>query len=256
MRPRPSRKASTGSRYRRGEFSPVSKTALAIRHVHFEDLGAFDGVLRRHGYAVGYCDAGIDDVGGVDPLMPDLLIVLGGPIGAYQEPLYPFLGRELALLERRLAAARPTLGICLGAQLMARALGARVYAACAKEIGWSELQLSPAGRNGPLRHFAEGPVLHWHGDTFDLPDGAEHLASTEICPNQAFGLGRHVLACQFHPEISGHGFERWLVGHAVELAATAGVSPTALRRDTESFAPAAAARGDVCLSEWLGALPA
>ena len=233
----------------------MSKTAIAIRHVHFEDLGAFDRVLRRHGYAVGYCDAGIDDIGNVDPLAPDLLIVLGGPIGAHEESLYPFLGPELALLEHRLAAARPTLGICLGAQLIARALGARVYRARVKEIGWSELQLSHAGRSGPLRHFAGIPVLHWHSDTFDLPEGAELLASTEICPNQAFGLGRHVLACQFHPEISGHGFERWLVGHAVELAATAGVSPAALRRDTGRFAPQAALRGEACLSEWLGALP-
>ena len=128
----------------------MSKTAIAIRHVHFEDLGAFDRVLRRHGYAVGYCDAGIDDIGNVDPLAPDLLIVLGGPIGAHEESLYPFLGPELALLEHRLAAARPTLGICLGAQLIARALGARVYRARVKEIGWSELQLSHAGRSGPL----------------------------------------------------------------------------------------------------------
>ena len=231
----------------------MSKTAIAIRHVHFEDLGAFDRVLRRHGYAVGYCDAGIDDVGSVDPLAHDLVIVLGGPIGAYEETTYPFLAQEIALLKRRLAAARPTIGICLGAQLMARALGARVSRARVKEIGWSERQLSHAGRSGPLRHFAGIPVLHWHSDTFDLPEGAELLASTEICSNQAFALGRHVFACQFHPEVSGHGFEHWLVGHAVELAA-AGVSPAALRCDSERLAPASAARGEACLSEWLGGL--
>ena len=222
----------------------MSKTAIAIRHVHFEDLGAFDRVLRRHGYAVGHCDAGIDDVGNVDPVAPDLVILLGGPISAYEESLYPFLRHEIALLERRLGAARPTLGICLGA---------RVYPAPAKEIGWGELQMSEAGRAGPLRHLAGVPVLHWHGDTFDLPEGAKLLASTEICSNQAFALGRHVFASQFHPEVSGHGFEHWLVGHAVELAA-AGVSPTALRRDTERLAPASAARGEACLSEWLGGL--
>ena len=176
----------------------MSKTAIAVRHIPFEDLGTFGDVLRRHGYAARYCDAGIDDIGGLDPLVPDLIIGLGGPIGAYQERAYPFLAQELALLERRLAAARPTLGICLGAQLMARALGARVYPAPAKEIGWGELQLSEAGRNGPLRHFTGVPVLHWHGDTFDLPQGAELLASTEICPNQAFSFGRQALACQFH----------------------------------------------------------
>jgi GMP synthase (glutamine-hydrolysing) len=232
----------------------VTKTAIAIRHVHFEDLGAFDDLLRRHGYAVRYCEAGVDNIGGVDPLAPDLIVVLGGPIGAYEELAYPFLGQELALLERRLTAARPTLGICLGAQLIARALGAQVYPAPAKEIGWDELQLSEAGRNGPLGHFTGVPVLHWHSDTFDLPPGAELLASTKICPNQAFGLGHQVLACQFHPEISGRGFERWLVGHAVEIAGVPGISPAALRRDTERLAPQAARRGEACLSEWLAAL--
>jgi GMP synthase (glutamine-hydrolysing) len=208
-------------------------------------------VLRRHGYAVCYCDAVVDDIDAVDPLAPDLSVVLGGPIGAHQELAYPFLGRELALLERRLAAARPTLGICLGAQLIARALGAWVYPAPEKEIGWGEVQLTEAGRNGPLRHFAGVPVLHWHGDTFDLPDEAGLLASTEICPNQAFSFGRHALACQFHPEISDLGFERWLVGHAVEIAAAPGTSPAALRRDMERFAPKSASRGESCLSEWL-----
>jgi GMP synthase (glutamine-hydrolysing) len=232
----------------------MTKTVIAIRHVHFEDLGAFDDVLRRHGYAVRYCDACIDDIGVVDPLAPDLIVVLGGPIGTYQELTYPFLGQELALLERRLTAARPTLGICLGAQLMARALGARVYPGRAKEIGWAELQLSEAGRTGSLRHFAGVPVLHWHGDTFDLPEGARLLASTEMCPNQAFSLGRHALACQFHPEITANGFERWLIGHAVEIAGTQAISPGLLRRDTERFAPQAAPRGEACLSEWLAAL--
>jgi len=232
----------------------VSRTAVAIRHVYFEDLGAFDDVLRRHGYDLRYCDIGTDDVSGVDPLAPDLLIVLGGPLGAYQELDYPFLGYELALLERRLAAAQPTLGICLGAQLMARALGARVYPASAKEIGWSELQISEPGRAGPLRHLAGVPVLHWHGDTFDLPEGAELLASTEICPNQAFSFGHYALACQFHPEITDLGFERWLIGHAVEIAAARGISPAALRRDTKRFAPQAARSGEACLSEWLATL--
>ena len=82
----------------------MTKTAIAIRHVHFEDLGAFDDVLPRHDYAVRYCDVGIDDIGGLDSVPPDLIIVLGGPIGAYHELTYPFLGQELALLERRVAA--------------------------------------------------------------------------------------------------------------------------------------------------------
>ena len=113
--------------------------------------------------------------------------------------------------------------------------------------------MSEAGRAGPLRHLAGVPVLHWHGDTFDLPEGAELLASTKICPNQAFRLGRQTLACQFHPEISGRGFERWLVGHAVELTAVPDISPVALRRDTLRLAYKSASCGEACLSEWLAA---
>ena len=120
-------------------------------------------MLRRHGYDLRYCDIGIDNVGEVDPLTPDLFVVLGSPISAYQELTYPFLGEELALLERRLTAQRPTLGFCLGAQLMARALGARVYPARAKKIGWAELQLSEAGRTGGVAPFNRraGSTLAW-----------------------------------------------------------------------------------------------
>ena len=227
-----------------------ARTAAAIRHVHLEDLGAFAQPIEAAGYAIRLHDAGVDDLRALDALAADLVVVLGGPIGAYEEDAYPFLRDEIGLLERRLAAGRPTLGICLGAQLMARALGARVYPGPAKEIGWAPIALTEAGRSGPLRHLGDDPVLHWHGDTFDLPQGAERLASTAICANQAFAWGRNALAFQFHPEAEAQGFERWLIGHAVEIAA-AGVSVPGLRADTARFAEAAAALGRACLAEWL-----
>jgi GMP synthase (glutamine-hydrolysing) len=133
---------------------------------------------------------------------------------------------------------------------MARALGARVYAGPAKEIGWKPVTLTDAGRAGPLRHLDPGPVLHWHGDTFDLPDGAQRLASTDACLNQAFAIGRHALAFQFHPEADGRCFERWLVGHAIEIAA-AGLSVAALRACTARFATIAVENGRHCIREWL-----
>ena len=180
-----------------------SKTALAIRHVPFEDLGTLAAVLADHGYAIAYKVAGIDTLAAIDPAGPDLLIVLGGPIGAYEEDAYPFVLDELRLLERRLATDLPTLGICLGAQLMTRALGARVYPGPQKEIGWSPLTLTEAGSRSCLRCLSpeRTPVLHWHGDTFDLPDGATRLASTEVCENQAFSWGSRALALQFHAEV-------------------------------------------------------
>jgi GMP synthase (glutamine-hydrolysing) len=231
----------------------VTKHALAIRHVHFEDLGTFAPVLAAHGYEIVYADVGLDDLAAIREAAVDLLIVLGGPIGAYEEEHYPFLTAELALIGRRLKANRPILGLCLGAQLMARALGADVKPGPAKEIGWGPVTLTEAGLAGPLRHLGSEPVLHWHGDAFTLPDGAERLAATEICPNQAFSIGPNVLAFQFHPEAAVEGFERWLIGHAVEIAGVH-LSPDILRRETLLYGPSAAERGRKVIAEWLEGL--
>ena len=231
------------------------KKAIAIRHVGFEDLGSFVPPLRDAGYEIAYLDAGMDDIAHGAGSDPDLLIILGGPIGAYEKVDYPFLKTELDILERRLAADRPTLGICLGAQLMARALGSRVYPGPAKEIGWAPLQLTDAGRAGPLRHLGDHPVLHWHGDTFDLPTGCDRLASTTLCQNQAFARGTSLLGLQFHPELLGVFIERWLIGHAAELAG-AGISRTSIRRDTTTFAFGLEERSVSLLRDWLATIVA
>lgn len=228
-------------------------TVVVLRHVHFEDLGAFAAPIAAAGYQVHTLDAGLDEMRPAEAA--DLLVVLGGPVGAYEGHLYPFLDEELAILRDRLAAGRPTLGVCLGAQLMAAALGARVAPGSAKEIGWAPVELTEAGRGGPLRHLAGAPVLHCHGDAFELPPGAERLASTPLCAHQAFAVGRHALGFQFHPEADGSGFERWLIGHAAEIAGVPGLSVPALRADAMRFGPAAGAAGQRCLAEWLGGLP-
>ncbi|MDE0343474.1 MAG: glutamine amidotransferase [Deltaproteobacteria bacterium] len=227
------------------------RRTVVIRHVAFEDLGSFAGPLAERGCRIQYLEAGPD---GFDPAADaDLLVVLGGPIGAGDDGQYPFLAEEVRVIERRLAVDRPTLGICLGAQLMARALGARVYGAGRKEIGWGPLSLSEAGAASALALLAppHASVLHWHGDTFDLPRGALHLASTEVCENQAFGWGERALALQFHPEVTAAGLERWFIGHTLEIETTPDISVAQLRDATRRFAPALERQGPEFFRRWL-----
>ncbi|CAL95148.1 glutamine amidotransferase [Azoarcus olearius] len=228
------------------------KKCIALRHVAFEDLGVFEPVLHQAGYQIDYRQAGIDRIGAAEAAEADLLVILGGPIGVYETEAYPFVADEIELARARLASGKPLLGICLGAQLIAAAAGARVYPGPAKEIGWSALTLSAAGRDSVLAPLgAPGvAVLHWHGDTFDLPEGATLLASTPLTPHQAFQLGEAVLALQFHPEADPAGIERWLIGHACELA-HARVSLAALRADTERYGAACATAAATLLRDWL-----
>jgi GMP synthase (glutamine-hydrolysing) len=232
------------------------KTVLALRHVAFEDLGTLAPILREHGALIRYVEAGCDDLNRLDPRGPDLLVILGGPIGVNDAGLYPFLRDELVFIERRLAAGRPTLGICLGAQLIAHALGARIYPAAHKELGWAPLTLTESGRRSCLRFVApeETPVLHWHGDTFDLPAGAEHLAATDLCPHQAFSWGAATLALQFHLEVVAVEVERWLIGHTLELATTPGVTVPGLRAETRLWGARLERQARQCLESWLASL--
>ena len=230
----------------------ANRTVQAVRHVGFEDLGSFAVPLQEAGYFIEYLDAAEADLGSLDPLPADLLVILGGPIGVYEHEAYPVISKELSLLQTRLAADRPTLGICLGAQLMAAALGARVYPG-PKEIGWSALDLTQAGDHSPLVVLRGAPVLHWHGDTFDLPQGCELLASTDICRHQAFSRGPNLLALQFHAEPVALKFEHWLLGHAGELAASK-IDPVALRAEAVRYAGALESNARAMLGQWLAGL--
>lgn len=227
--------------------------ALAIRHIAFEDLGTLETALNRHQVAMTYVDAGVDDLAQIDPLAPDVLISLGGPIGAYDEHDYPFLRDELRLLEKRLLADRATLGICLGAQLIARALGARVYPGPQVEFGWAPLLLSAAGQASPLSALAgdKTSMFHWHGDTFDLPPDATHLAATSMYTNQAFSWGTGTLAMQFHPEVTARGLERWWIGHAEAIRRHPGASILQLRQDARHYATRLATQAMACWHAWL-----
>lgn len=227
--------------------------ARVLRHVPFEHLGVLGPLLEQRRVAIETIDVPTAGLARLDALDSDLLIVLGGPIGAGDGADFPFLDAEIEHLERRLAARMPTLGICLGAQLMARALGARVRPAPRREIGWAPVALTAAGQSGCLGHLGhDSPtVLHWHGDNADLPAGAERLAYTDACPNQAFAWGDHALGLQFHLEARPADIEAWLVGHVVEIGQTRGVSVAGLRGDTARFGPTLAARAPAVFDDWL-----
>ena len=229
------------------------KQCLALRHVHFEDLGLLAAPLRRRGYEVRYVDTPVEALGLGEAINADLLIVLGGPVGANDDKRYPWLANELKAIAGRLASRRPTLGICLGAQLMAASLGAAVVKASDVEIGWGAVDLTDAGRASPLAVLEGLPVLHWHRDRFERPGGAVTLASTSLCPHQAFGVGRHALALQFHIEADPARFENWLVANAAELTAH-GLDPVALRRATVLHGAAMADVSSRMIGAWLEGL--
>ncbi len=163
-----------------------TKVVNVIRHLAFEDLAGFASILQVHGYYINYIEAADfalspDGLLQMDALSDDLLVILGGPISVNDAAMFPFIESEIELLKRRIKADKPTLGICLGAQLIASALGASVYPGEEKEIGWYDLTLTVAGRHSALRYLGSEhcSMLHWHGETFDLPESAVLLASSE-----------------------------------------------------------------------------
>jgi len=229
-------------------FDEFPDTVYAIQHLAFEDLGAWEDTFYQLGLRVRYFEAGVDDLTQAFE-HTGLTVILGGPIGVYETEDYPFLHQEIDLLKVRLKHNLPTLGICLGAQLIAHALGAKVYAGHSKEIGWSKLSLASV-ENNPLKNLENLEVLHWHGDTFDLPTEAELLASSAVYPNQAFRIGSNILALQFHAEVEAERLEKWLIGHICELR-HANIDIAALRADNQQYAAALEAVSVSILQEFL-----
>jgi GMP synthase (glutamine-hydrolysing) len=160
----------------------------------------------------------------------DWLVVMGGPMSSYDEDKYTWLAPEKRCIEQAIRHGKTVIGICLGAQLLANVLGARVYPHTHKEIGWFPIELTEAGQQSPLfgflpRQFA---VFHWHGDTFDMPQGASHLAFSQACPHQLFVYEQRVVGLQFHMEMTQAGIEAIMEHCADELVA----APTIQQPDT------------------------
>jgi GMP synthase-like glutamine amidotransferase len=185
-----------------------------LQHVPFEAPAAIATLLEASGHELS--GARLFEPGGLPALGAfDGLVAMGGPMSANDEGEYPWLAGEKALIREAIAAGKPVLGVCLGAQLIASALGARVYPNAEKEIGWFPLEGLPSEDPAIFRFPASMRAFHWHGETFDLPRGAIRLARSAACENQAFQLGASVVGLQFHLETSPES-ARALVDHCGE----------------------------------------
>ena len=189
-----------------------------LTHVPFEDAANIGVWADQRGHALTYTHLHRYD------LLPaiesfDMVAIMGGPMNIYEHVLYPWLAQEKKFIRRAIDAGKKVIGICLGAQLITDVLGGQVRPNSYKEIGWHPIKLT--SRAAKSAGFSTLPrtmtVFHWHGDTFSIPPGAIHLASSTVCTDQAFQYGEHVLALQFHLEYSQESIEKMLDNCADEL---------------------------------------
>lgn len=222
---------------------------LVFQHVAAEPLGTLDPLIRRRGHRIRFVN-----FERTPDAQPDVdryrgLVVLGGPMNVEDQASRPHLSTELRAITRMLEQRKPVLGICLGAQLLAHALGAPVRRHVAPEIGWYPLQLTAAGREdpvlGPLG--AASPVFQWHGRHFEIPDGAVHLARSDGCEQQAFRWSDNAYGFQFHLEMDAALIERWLSNPSYrDELATSGLphDADAIRAQTQAHVATMQARAE------------
>lgn len=218
----------------------MSRPVLILRHMPHEPGGTLETALAAAGLDFRYVDLykevplqlPLDEASG--------LIALGGPMNVDEVDRYPSLKKDLQWIAQALMIDLPFLGICLGSQLLAKALGARVYPNRVKEIGWYPLELLPAAADDPL--FAQTSMrttFQWHGDTFDLPSDTVHLARSPLCENQAFRYGSNAFGLQFHIEMTAGMIDDWLTepGNCRELAKLDYIDPQIIRAKTPQELP-------------------
>jgi GMP synthase (glutamine-hydrolysing) len=230
------------------------KPILALRHVSHEGLGLLAGVFAERGLAHEVLDMSGHHLRSFDPGNWAGLVVLGGPMNVDEVDRYPFLADEVRCIEQSVAVGLPVLGICLGAQLLAKASGARVYPNDVKEIGWYYVDWTDEAAVDTLFAGcgASCEVFQWHGDTFDLPQNATLLATGRKCRNQAFRVGHTAYGLQFHIEVTAPIIAEWLEepGNCCELAGLDYIDPRAILAATPARLPAMTELGRTVLGRW------
>ncbi len=216
------------------------KRLLVFQHVPHEILGTFNPLLKDAGFRIRYVNFGRTPDEQPEVEKYDGLIILGGPMCVDQTDQHPHLRTEIEAIQTAMRQNMPVLGICLGAQLIATALGAHVHRNPVKEIGWYDVSATEDGLKDPLfRHFSgTEKIFQWHGDTFEIPGRGVHLASSPDCANQAFRYGDRTYGLQFHLEVDAALIERWLTTpvHVRELEQLHGsISAENIRRDTQNY---------------------
>ncbi|MET0357465.1 MAG: amidotransferase [Cellvibrio sp.] len=172
----------------------------SLQHIPFEDIGSLHADIEREGFSLSTTRWYKGDSA---PALEsfDVLIVMGGPMGVYDEDIYPWLAAEKSFIKNAIAAGKKIIGICLGAQLIACVLGAKVTRNAHREIGWFPLQTKSNSDHPVAKILAKCTnVFHWHGDTFELPNNAQLIASSQACEHQAYVIGNQIYGFQFHLE--------------------------------------------------------
>jgi GMP synthase-like glutamine amidotransferase len=199
-----------------------------IQHVHFESPGYLLQWATEHQFTISFTKIyeavtfpSADDI--------DWLVIMGGPMGVYEEDKYAWLKAEKAFIRSVIEAGKKVLGICLGSQLIAEVAGAKVYPNHQKEIGWWPVKKVSNGQPEPLPASRPDEFLtfHWHGDTFDLPAGATHLFATTVCPHQGYLLNKNVAGLQFHPEATPELIDNMIAHGQDELVMAPFIQPAA-----------------------------
>ncbi len=211
-------------------------SVLILKNISSEGPGTIEDFLRENGIPYTTVDLATEKFPSDD--MSDTLVIMGGPMSVNESDIYPYIEKEVELVRDFIRKDKKVFGVCLGAQIIARALGSRVYRGVEKEIGWLDIELQEEGLRDPLMmkmavHPKAGDfwkkfkVFHWHGETFDLPSGAMRLARSALYPNQAFRYGKNAYAFQFHIEVGKEMVYEWLKDEPVDM--------NRLVQDTEQY---------------------